>query len=200
MDSDALKAGKDRVQQILIAPLAARGMKRAASATLAQHEAAMEGLAARLAYMSDQNLAALAEVVESHGQGKNRDRWPSELVICGWARQLQEPPPSDSQLVTTYLRSRVGRQAHAEGWAVELYLSLKKMGLPPNRFVVATLKADAGNAVRRRERVEAAMRGGSAAPEDRRWLEWYQGIEARVAAIMDAQGQDDAPGDAGEAA
>lgn len=32
----------------------------------------MEGLAARLAYMSAETLGALADVVEQHGQGKYR--------------------------------------------------------------------------------------------------------------------------------
>ncbi|MCL4065328.1 hypothetical protein M3484_01895 [Pseudomonas sp. GX19020] len=193
MESDALKAGKERVRKHLIEPLTARGLKRAGGSTVAQHEATMEGLAARLAYMSSENLGALADVVERHGQGKHKDRWPSEVVICNWARQLQEPPPSDSRFVTTYLRSRVGRQALAEGWAVELYLSIKKFGQPPNGFVIRTLKEEADASKRRRGRIETESRFGTVAPADRQWLEWYHLVEARVAAIMDAQ---DAEGDA----
>lgn len=190
MESDALKAGKERVRQHLINPLTSQGMKRAGGLTVAQHEAAMEGLAARLAYLTVPNIEALAEIVAAHGTGKNKDRWPAELVICNWARQLQEPPPSDSRFVTTYLRSRVGRQARAEGWAVELYLSIKKFGQPPNSYVVATLRQEADKNMRSRLRIEEEARGGTVAPQDRQWLDWYLHVEGRVAAIMDAQDQE----------
>lgn len=190
MESEALKAGKARVREHLIDPLTRQGMKRAGGLTVAQHDAAMEGLAARLAYMTVENIEALAEIVSGKGAGKNKDRWPAELVICNWARQLQEPPPSDSRFVTTYLRSRVGRQALAEGWAVELYLSIKKMGQPPNTYVIATLKQEADSNMRRRMRIADEARIGTVAPQDRQWLDWYWQVEGRVAAIMEAQDQD----------
>lgn len=190
MESDALKAGKDRIRQHLIEPLTRQGMKRAGGLTVGQHDAAMEGLAARLAYLTVENIGALAEVVSTKGAGKNKDRWPAELVICNWARQLQEPPPSDSRLVSTYMRSRTGRQAKAEGWAVELYTSLKKYGQPPNSFVISSLKLEADKNMRTRHRIEREARFGTVSPQDRQWLEWYIHQEGRVAAIMDAQDQE----------
>lgn len=190
MDSEALKLGKEAVRQMLIQPLTARGLQRAAGATVAAHEATMEALAARLAYMTPDNLRALAEVVEMNATGKHRNRWPSEVMICQWARQLQQPPPSDSHLVTTYLRSAAGRRARAEGWLVELYLYLKKMGRPPNEYVIRELKVEADSAMRRRARVQEAARYGGLDPDDRRWLEWWLAAETRATAIMDAQGQE----------
>lgn len=189
MESEALKAGKDRIRQHLIDPLARQGMKRAGGLTVAQHEAAMEGLAARLAYLTVENIEALAEVVSTKGAGKNKDRWPPELVICNWARQLQEPPPSDSRLVTSYMRSK-GRQAKAEGWAVELYGYLKKMGQPPNDFAMSRLKLDADTNMRTRHRIEREARFGTLSSQDRQWLEWYIHMEGRVAALLDAQDQE----------
>lgn len=195
MDSEALKTGKAAVRQVLIEPLTARGLQRSAGATVAAHEATMEALAARLAYMTPENLRALAEVVEGNATGKHRNRWPSEVMVCQWARQLQQPPPSDSHLVTTYLRSSAGRRAQAEGWLVELYLYLKKMGRPPNEYVVRELKVEADGAMRRRARVQEATRHGAAHPDDARWLEWWLAVEARAIAIMDAR-----DGQEGEAA
>ena len=187
MEGEALKLGKERVRDVLIRPLAGRGMVRGAGLTVAQHEAAMEGLAARLAYMTAPNLRALAEVVEANGAGKARNRWPSELLICQWARRLQEPPASDSQLVTTYLRSAAGRRARAEGWLVELYLYLKKMGRPPNDYVIRELKLEADRAMRRRARVQEAARFGGMDPAEGRWLDWWMQAEARALAIVEAQ-------------
>jgi hypothetical protein len=187
MEGEALKLGKERVRHCLIDPLAARGMVRASGLTVAQHDAQMDGLAARLAYMTEENLIALSEVVEGNGAGKHRNRWPSEMMILQWAKRLQPPPPSDSHLVTTYLRSNAGRRARAEGWLVELYQYLKKFGRPPNDYAIRELKIEADTAMRRRARVEEAARFGGLDPEDGRWLEWWMGVEARATAIMDMQ-------------
>lgn len=187
MEGEALKLGKERVRRCLIDPLTARGMVRASSLTVAQHEAQMDGLAARLAYMTEENLIALSEVVEGNGAGKNRNRWPAEMTILQWAKRLQPPPPSDSHLVTTYLRSNAGRRARAEGWLVELYQYLKKYGRPPNDYAIRELKIDADTAMRRRARVEEAARFGGLDPEEGRWLEWWMSVEARAIAIMDVQ-------------
>jgi len=188
MEGEALREGKERVRQNLIVPLTARGLVRHTGATVAGHEATMDALSARLAYMTTPNLQALAEVVERNAVGKARNRWPTEVMICGWARQLQLPPPSDSHLVTTYLRSGAGRRARSEGWLVDLYLYLKKAGRPPNDYVIRDLKVDADTAMRRRTRIEEAARFGGMDPDDRRWLEWRLQAEARAGAIMDAQG------------
>lgn len=191
MDSEALKEGKERVRQTLVQPLTARGMQRASGVTVAVHEAQMDALAARLAYMTADNLLALAEVVEMNATGKARNRWPSELVICQWARQLQPPPPSDSHLVTTYLRSGAGRRARAEGWLVELYVYLKKHGRPPNEYSIREMKIEADTNMRRRARLQDAVRSGTLDPDDRRFQDWWLAMEARALAIMDAS---DAPG------
>lgn len=192
MESDALKAGKERVRKHLIEPLTTMGMRRASGHTVADHDAAMEGICARLAYMAERNLASLAEVVMAHGGGKARDRWPSGMWICDEARKIQEPPPSDSQLVTGCLGSRIGKQARAEGWSVELYLWIKKFGRwPSGDFVFSSIKDDAEKNRRNRHRVEADMRGGVVSPTDARWLDWYRQVEARVSAVMDAQGAEE---------
>ena len=111
MEGQELREGKARVRAVLIDPLEAGGMQRRSGQKVEDHAAVLASLEARLAYMTEASLAALAEVVERHAGGSRQDRWPGEVPICNWARRIQEPPASESRLVRSYLQSGAGRRA-----------------------------------------------------------------------------------------
>jgi hypothetical protein len=187
MDGQALRDGKARVQQLLIDPLTARGMIRPRGMTVEAHDAVLASLRARLAYLTDDMVEALAEVVEAHAEGKNRNVWPSEISICNWARRLQPPPPSDSRLITSYLRSVAGRRALSEGYLVELFLYLKRHGQPPTGdYAMSRIREEAEENRRARIRIKARNERGEADPRETNWLRGYWDTRARCMTIMNA--------------
>ncbi|SIO36693.1 hypothetical protein SAMN05444722_1700 [Rhodovulum sp. ES.010] len=187
MEGEALREGKARVRAWLVEPLEARGMVRRARVTLAEHEGALDRLAARLAYMTEDGLAALAEVVERHAEGKARNVWPAEVSICNWARRIEPPPASESRLVRSMLQSAAGRAAAEGGYAVELFLYLKKFGQPPiGDYGWHTIRREAEENARRRRRIAELAEDGAVAPSDRDWLDGYLATRARVLDIVQA--------------
>ena len=59
MNSAEQAAGEKRVREMLVTPLLRRGLTKPSSLTKDQFEDMVQDLCARLAYMSDVNLAAL---------------------------------------------------------------------------------------------------------------------------------------------
>ena len=188
MEGEALRAGKEKVKAIVINPLVARGMARRSSQKVAEFEAMQESLAARLAYMDEGNLIVLAEMIERLAEGKSHNLWPAEVTICNWARKLQPPPPSESRLVRSYLQSGAGHRAYDEGYLVELFEYLKRMGIPPtSEYALTTIRDKAMANARQRLIIAERMANGSAEPLEQGWLRAYNEQLARCKDIMNSK-------------
>ncbi len=135
MEGEALRAGKERVRENLILPLTKGGMIRKRGMPKAAEDEMLANLEARLAYMTADNLKALAEVLERYAGGKHKNVWPAEVSIYNWARAIQFPPASESRLVRSYLQSAAGSAAEVGGYLVELFWYLKKFGAPPEQLL-----------------------------------------------------------------
>lgn len=181
--SDEVKTGKDRVREVLIEPLAALGLRRPSGQTVAQHEAALAEIEARLWYMSEADLVALREVVLLRAQAKGV--WLPAAVILDMAKGFAPPPEHDSDMVTSFMRSAAGRRALAEGYEVELYQALKR-GQPPTNGYAHKLLADEADGNRRRiARLTRARDGGEVlTTSDSAWLGWYARTRDRARALI----------------
>ena len=73
MEGQKLKEGKARVRAQLIDPLVRKGIVRKCGVTVADLQATMDSVQGRLAYVTPQNLEALAETVKLLGEGKDKD-------------------------------------------------------------------------------------------------------------------------------
>ncbi len=189
MEGAELKEGKERVMNALILPLCEKGMVRKRGCSAEAHEKTLANLQARLAYMADDKLAALAEVVERHAEGPKKNIWPAEVSICNWAVRLQEPPASQSRLVRTYLQSGAGDAAKAGGYLVELFLHLKKFGAPPNGYSQSQIRQRAEDNQRRRAGIMRDQAQGSASPSDLNWLAGYMDTRRLCLDIINARKQ-----------
>ncbi|NVK56671.1 MAG: hypothetical protein HWE26_13755 [Alteromonadaceae bacterium] len=129
MKEQNLTEGKKRVGECLIEPLGRVGMVKPSNMTVDAFDGYCDDLRARLAYMSAEGLAVLAEVVERNGTGKKGDRFPSVMLVCKMAARIETPPPSDSRLVRWQIRAH-GVDALRGGWLVGLYRMLKAAGRP----------------------------------------------------------------------
>jgi hypothetical protein len=191
MEGEALREGKARVMRVLITPLVDAGMTRHGRMTVEQEQAMIERLVARLAYMSEGSLEALAEVVGSHARGRSRNAWPAELSICNWARRIEEPPATVSRLVRSMLQSASGDAAEAGGYLVELFRYLRKHGRPPTEtYCYDLIRSQAEDNQRRRARIRADLERGAVRSSDQVWLQHYLADRERVLAIRRAKGGD----------
>lgn len=187
MEGEELRAGKERVKKHLIEPLNAIGMVRKKGMTIDTHQTVLDSLAARLSYMDAEFLGALAEVVETHAVGSDKDQWPAVTLITGWARALQEPPASESRLVRSFLQSAPGQRAIDGGYIVELRQYLKRNGRPPSEYDMKKIIEDASRNSNQRMRIEENITSGRATDQDRQWLEGWRKANDVCLAIVDGK-------------
>lgn len=187
MEGQELRDGKNRVRLVLIDPLVSRGMVRKRGRSVEDHQKMLDSLAARLAYMDADRLAALAEVVERQAEGPRKNIWPAEVSITNWARRLQEPPASASRLVRSYLQSGAGDAAVSGGYLVELFQYLKKYGAPPNDYSLKTIRESAEVNRRTCASIERDRDAGRAGSRDLTWLQGYMDTRRRCLDIRNAR-------------
>lgn len=179
--SGAKAEAKARVDALLLEPLAGLTRKRGLGAEA--HEKAIERLRGWLTYMSDDNLRAMRDLIARHAV---KGVWPEEGLIRHWAMTLQCPPPRDCDYARSLIRSAMGRQAMAEGWAVELFQIAKRLGPPPGKYIISRLKQDADNNRHRRRVIRENIEAGRATNDERAWLAHWHAELAEVEAIQAA--------------
>lgn len=194
MDSAEQVSGEKRVMNLLVEPLLRRGLARPSTLTLAGFDDMVRDMCARLAYMTDANLAALEEQAGANPGGKDRDRFPIANLILSWAAEIQPPGDSASPLLRAVFAHQIGREALAEGWAPELLFEVRRSRRWPNGWQLKTIKDGAFEAVRRARDLEARVsRGeGLSAAESDQWARRTAAV-ARCQQIADlGRGEGDA--------
>lgn len=154
MDMAEQAAGEKRVRGALIDPLMRRGLMRPAGMKVEAFEAMLAELCAKLAYMSDLNLAALEEDAATMAGGKDKDRFPVGQRILERAGQIQPPGDDASPLIRAVFANQLGADALAGGWAPELLADLRQSRRWPGAFVVKTIKDRADDPLRRMRDIE----------------------------------------------
>ena len=187
MEGQELKEGKQRVRDHLISPLQKSGLERKRSQKVESHLAFLDSLEARLAYMAEDRLKALAEVVERYAGGPKKNQWPAEVSIMNWARRLQIPPASQSRLVRTYLQSGAGAAAKSGGYLVELFDHLKQVGAPPTTYNMEKIRSDATHNRSRRARIRRDHENDLASPSELGWLQDYMDRRRLCLDIIEAK-------------
>ncbi|RBO54048.1 hypothetical protein DSD19_06185 [Rhodovulum sp. BSW8] len=180
MDARDQKAGEDRVRRLLVKPLLVRGLVKPGHMKVPEFEEMLDGLCAKLAYMSDLDLAALEEEMAARPGGKDKDRFPIANEILAKASDMCAPPVGDSPLIRKVMGHAVGQRAIAEGWAPELLDWLRDNRRWPGDFVLSQIKQNSGPALRRIEDLTARkQREGEVAPAEDQWLKHRQEITDR---------------------
>lgn len=180
-------AGRARVRDLLIAGLA--GWDRPRRMTAAEFERMQDRLVERLAYLSPAALAGLVDLIQSRGVAGLRPgavpRWPDQGVIEAWAVAMEPRPAFDhASYAASILRSRMGQDARAGGYVVELYRMCLRHGPPPQAYVLAKLRDAGREAARRRQfMVERPDRAGD---EDHRWWAAYEADLKNAMALVEA--------------
>ncbi|RWR45207.1 hypothetical protein EOW65_16650 [Sinirhodobacter ferrireducens] len=187
MDSAEQAAGERRVRELLIEPLARRGLARPSSLTRAQYEEMCRDLCARLAYMDSLSLEALEEQVAANPAGKDLDRLPIANRILDWAGQIQ-PPRDDSvsPLMRRAFSHRMGAAAIEQGWGPELLDYLRRKRLWPGEFMVGELRKAGHDNARQMVLIEERLAAGRVVPpEQLRWRDERAAAAARCRRIAE---------------
>lgn len=167
MDEKAQAEGERRVRDQLIKPLERIGLAKPTTLKVADFETMKRELCQKLAYMTNDGLAALREWVEAHPGGKDGDRFPIALKILKQARQIEQPQGGPSPLCTKVFAHALGADALAKGYAPELLKYVKAAREWPGRWTMGQVQREAAEPTRRLANIEMLLaRGDAVSPED----------------------------------
>lgn len=195
--SHAVDVAKRRPQAVawdlLVAPLIDMGLRKQRRHTAEEHDAIMRRVAAKVSYLDEGQLVALAEVVARNAGGAARNVWPDEVSICNWAAAIEPPPESDSKLVRSYMASRAGRAALEEGIevAVALRRHLKREGRPPSSWDWKMIREAADGWRRQRGEYMRAERDGRAGDVAKRWLAEFAKVADQARTLVQGSDSDE---------
>jgi hypothetical protein len=160
MDSAAQAEGEKRVLAVLIEPLERLGLAKPGTLTKVKFLEMQTDICKKLAYMSDLNLAALAEQVANDPTVKRTERFPIANRILEFAAAIQPPGDDASPLLRAVFAGQLGLDAMAAGWAPELLSHLRTDRKWPGAWAVNQIKDKARDAVRDLNDIEAALARG----------------------------------------
>lgn len=170
MDATEQAKREKRVDELLVRPLLRRGLGRPTTVNAAMFDVMVSDLKQRLAYMTDQNLAALEEVVAATPGGPQRDRFPIANTILEQAALIQPPGDDASPLMRAVFAAPLGLDAITGGWAPELLEWLRKNRKWPGGYSVTRVKEDGAQAARQLTLFEERLaRGGELSRAEEFW-------------------------------
>jgi hypothetical protein len=179
-----------RVRRLLIDPLEGLGFRRKAGVGLDDHRAVMDRLAENVAYLSDDSLRALGEMLRTKGEGAQRNIWPAPATVYALAELIQRRPIEELPGCLRWFRSVEGPRAKAAGTLVETWQFFHRHKRPP-LHMGRELAAQAADNRRRLTVTDERAAVGRAAPEDVEWCAWYRRQLAHCEALVAGSGAAD---------
>lgn len=149
MDDAEQRAGEARVKELFIQRMEALGFMKPAGMKLDQYRVMQKEICQKLAYMTDEGLRALAEVMQGQGGGKSGDRFPIAAKVLAEANRIEQPAADASPLIRKVFASQVGADALQEGFAPELLHWLRSNRRWPNSYVLSVMRTEARPGVTR---------------------------------------------------
>lgn len=191
---DQTETKRARVRRILLDPLGFRFRK---GGDPEKGKRTLNRIADDLAYMADDRLAALRDMLATKGQGSDRNFWPDHATFIAFAEVVEPRPIEELPALLSWFGSVEGPAALAAGVLVETWQFIGRRKKPPVTPQERTMVAEAAAMNARRLTIIAERReaGWTISDEDRDWERRYlacrahcEGIVARERA---ARGHDD---------
>lgn len=184
----APESRRDKVRRVLFSPL---GFRRLATVTAEDHAAQLDSLADELGYMTEDKLDVLRQMLQSKGQGKDRNVWPDRATVRGFAELVQPRPLTELPGLVRWFRSVEGPRAIAEGTLVETWAYFERHKAPPVSVGARARVIEEAQSNRRRLQVvdERIAAGMSVLPGEAEWADWYRKRRAACeAAVAEMRG------------
>lgn len=177
------QSNRDRIRSRLFDPL---GFRFARGTDPEFAKKTLNGIADDLSYMSDANLSALRDVLQTKGEGSSRNFWPDRATFLAFAERIQRRPIADMPGLSSWFGSVEGPRAAEQGILVETFLYIADRKMPPvtdaARRIVATKAAE--NARRLQIVKERRAAGLSINADDLAFERWYRDQLDRCDALM----------------
>lgn len=186
--TDKPETKRDRVRRFVISPLQGGGMRFPHRMPEADRRKILDRICDELAYASDETLAAVAAWARDHGDGSDRSFFPPVVSFLSTAEAYEPRALEDVPAVASWFRSRAGVSAAEAGRLVAEFMFVEKKKRPPvtdaDRKAIADRAREWGRDVElARDRI---ARGASLGGYEGGFLQWFEGIEARAMALVDA--------------
>lgn len=191
---DQTETKRARVRRILLEPLGFRFRKGVDGD---EAKRALNRIADDLAYMADDRLAALRDMLATKGQGSDRNFWPDHATFIAFAEVVEPRPIEELPALLSWFGSVEGPAALAAGVLVETWQFIGRRKKPPVTPQERTMVAEAAAMNARRLTIIAERReaGWTISDEDRDWERRYLACRAHCEAIVAreraARGHDD---------
>ena len=181
------ETNRNRVRRILICPLQATGMrfhKRVSQDDTAQR---LDNLCDALAFASDKTLDAVRSWAACHGEGSQRCFFPEQISFVTVAELYQPRRLEEVPAVASWFRSRAGVEAKHEKRLVAEFVFFECKKRPP--MTDRERKAIIDRAVEWNSKldriVDRSQRNLAPVEEERAFLAFYHGIEARALVLVE---------------
>ena len=182
-DTVSAAKARARVETVLMARLRAAGYRKPRGLAQADFDVGLAALADRLAYLTPDNLATLAEAIVDTAALPN---WPAERWVLDMAATLQRPPVQHVRVIQSWLGSVEGPKAVARGDLVPLYRFLQRHKRPPVAYEMRKI-AEAASADNHRLMIwHERLAIGTLIEADRQALAHHDADLADALAIVDA--------------
>lgn len=192
--TDQTETKRARVRRILLDPLGFRFRKGVDGD---EAKRALNRIADDLAYMADDRLAALRDMLATKGQGSDRNFWPDHATFIAFAEVVEPRPIEELPALLSWFGSVEGPAALAAGVLVETWQFIGRRKKPPVTPQERTMVAEAAAMNARRLTIIAERReaGWTISDEDRDWERRYLACRAHCEGIVarerTARGHDD---------
>ena len=193
--NEKVESKRGRVRRLLLDPLENDGFKRPHKISEEDFKKKLGRLADALAYMSDNSLQVLYNMMRSKGQGRERNVWPDRATFYAIAELVEPCPIEKIPSMLGWFASRSGPQAQADDTLVEVLGYIQQHKKPPTTD--GARKQIAHDAQERRRFVQIARRrilDGEATDEEKARLAFLDGRQ-RLAESLVARGNRERPDD-----
>lgn len=183
--SEETESQRGRVRQALVAGLGFRFPKGTSEDTARKR---LDRICDDLVYLTPENLRRVIGALRTKGEGGSRCFWPERATFLAFAEIAQPRALEDAPGVASWFASAAGAEALVADRLVAEFLFWQRMKRPPlSRGDKHGVEEQAAEF--RHDRARARSNRDAGRPpmfDDARWLPWYEALEARALALVEA--------------
>lgn len=182
---DQTESRRGRVREALVTGL---GFKFPRGTSDEEARKRIDGICDALVRLTDENLRRVIATMKTKGEGSSRCFWPPRASFLAYAEIAQPEPLENIPELASWFASRAGQEALADGRLVAELLFWDKHKRPPVFEGDPRRVRDRADELETRRKRAVFNRDAGRAPvaDDLEFLAWYEALEARAMALVEA--------------